>query len=83
MDFSIRHINKNLEINNELFCKDIRSKLFKKLQKINDYYSSFIRRDYKKELKIFLQKIKGSKNELDFDEKLISFMIIINEELYG
>lgn len=83
LDFSIRHINKNLEINNELFCKDIRSKLFKKLQKINDYYSSFIRRDYKKELKIFLQKIKGSKNELDFDEKLISFMIIINEELYG
>jgi len=82
LDFSIRHINKNMEINNELFSKDIRKKLLNKLQKINEYYLSFIKIDYKAELKNFLQRIKNSQDESDFDEKLISYMIIIHEELY-
>ena len=34
LNFSIKHINKNLEINNQLFSNDINNKLLKKVNTI-------------------------------------------------
>ena len=46
LNFNIKHINKNLEINNQLFDKKISNKLLKKVKKINRYYSDFNIQDY-------------------------------------
>ena len=83
LNFSIKHANKNLEINNELFDKKTSKKLLTKIQKINDYYSNFKKQNYQKGLNCFLQKIKNSQqNESDFDEQLIAYMIIVSEKIY-
>ena len=83
LDFSIHHINKNLKINNKLIEKETSHKLLKKVEKINHYYSNFKKQD-EMELKDFLQKIKNNyQKELDFDEQLITHMIIISEKIYS
>ena len=79
----IKHINKNLKINEDLFEKRVIDKLLKKVETIKNYYSGLIRIDHKEKLKIFLEAIKNNTiNEKDFDEKLIAFMIIASEEIY-
>ncbi len=82
LQFSIHHINKNLKINNNLINKEISQKFLKKIKKINEYYSNF-KKQKEVEFKNFLQKIKNnSKKELDFDEQLITYMIIMSEKIY-
>jgi preprotein translocase subunit SecA len=84
LEFEIYHINKNLKINNQLFNPKITKKLLKKIKRIKKYYSRFIKEDHKEKLKNFLEAIKiNTQKEEDFDEKLISFMIIANEEIYS
>ena len=79
INFQIPYENKNIKINNDLFNKKIKESLLVKLKKINAYYSKLIKViDYENQLKILLK----DKNANDFDEKLISFMIIENEKLY-
>ena len=80
---NISYLNENLKINNHLFNKKIAVKLQKRVEKIKKYYSEFIIQDHKEKLKIFLGANKNNLlKEKDFDEKLISFMIIASEEIY-
>ena len=84
LNFNIKHINKNLEINNQLFDKKISNKLLKKVKKINRYYSDFNIQDYEIGLNCFLKKMKtDNEKEPDFDEKLIAYMTIASEKIYG
>lgn len=84
LEFEIYHINKNLEINKELFNQKVTKKLLKKVKKIKKFYDEYIKEDQKKKLKDFLEAIKAnSQKEEYFDEKLISFMIIVNQEIYS
>lgn len=77
---SIPFLNKNIKINNNLIKKNVEKKLLLQLKKINFYYSKLIKvMDYENQLNNFLRE----KNTKDFDEKLISFMIIENEKLYN
>ena len=81
--FSIKNINRNLEINNHLFNKDISRKLLRKIRKIYKYYSDFLKSNFNDELKDFLKNPNEEKQSiLDFDEKLISYMIIVYENIY-
>ena len=80
----IIQINKNLKINDHLFNDKIIKKLFKKVKSIKEYYSEFIKENHKEKLKNFLEEIKNnSQRGKDFDQKLISFMIIAHEEIYS
>ena len=79
----IKHINKYLKINEDLYEKKTTDKLLQKVETIKQYYSGLIRIDHKEKLKIFLEAIKSNSIvEKDFDEKLIAFMIIASEEIY-
>ncbi len=83
LKFSIPYLNKNIEINNQLFNQKLCNKLLNKIKNIRNYYSKLIKIDYKSKLNDFLTKIKiDPKSEIDFDEQLISYMIIKNEEIY-
>lgn len=82
--FSIYQINKNLEINKQLLNKDISEKFLNKVKKIYNYYLDFIKEDYKAKLNDFLKRIKiDIQSEKDFDEQIISYMIIASEEIYN
>lgn len=83
--FSISELNKNLEINNHLFKKDISKKLLEKIKKIDSYYKEFLKNNNNNtELKNFLENVEENKQNIsfDFDEKIISYMIIASEEIY-
>ena len=84
LDFEIYHLNKNVKVNNNLFNSKVTKKFFNKLKKIKKYYNEYIKDNNKKEFKEFLKAIKTkSKKEKDFNEKLISFMIIECQEIYS
>ena len=73
-------LNEKIKINRNLIKKNIQDKILLKLKKIKFYYSKLLNViDYENQLHIFLEK----KNTKDFDEKLISFMIIESEKLYN
>ena len=79
LNFTIPHMNKNFEINNNLIKKEITEKILKKLEKIYDNYIKLIKdKNDDKKLDDFLKK----KPLTDFDELLIPFMIIQSEKLY-
>ena len=78
LKFKIPDINKNIEINNNLFNKETSKKILTKLKKINQNYMKLIKEDYEKKLDEFLIKKPLS----EFDETLIPFMIIQSEKLY-
>ena len=76
LNFTIPHMNKNFEINNNLIKKEITEKILKKLEKIYDNYIKLIKdKNDDKKLDDFLKK----KPLTDFDELLIPFMIIQSE----
>ena len=81
--FDIPNINRSLKLNNSLFDEKNILKYLKKIEKVDKYYKNLFKEDHKEELEIFLKKIKKSPLPEDFDERLISFMIIANEELYN
>ena len=80
--FDIPFINKCLKINNDLLNKRIIQKLLKKLKRIKKYYADFIIENHREKLHEFLKIIKYNSKLEEFDERLISFMIIANEEIY-
>ena len=88
LEFKINNVNKNLKINNYLFNKNLTKILLNKVKKIKNYYEDYKRKDHEKLLDEFLKFIKCNINDIslkekDFDEKLISFMIIEHEALYS
>ena len=83
LKFSIKHINKNLEINNKLFSKDLIDKLLEKVYTINKYYSEFIKSNYEENLKQFLKEVEKVSHLPNFDEQLIAYMIIASEDIYN
>ena len=97
LEFYIKNINKNIKINNNLFSKSVTQKLLYKVKNIKKYYDYFIKQDHEQLLDDFLKlkkhyrdgykdyyyKLNKNINKKeDFDEKLISFMIIEHEDLY-
>ena len=80
--FDIPFINKCLKINNDLLNKRIIQKLLKKLKRIKKYYADFIIENHREKWDEFLKIIKNNSKLEEFDERLISFMIIANEEIY-
>ena len=73
-------LNENIKINSNLIKENIQEKILLQLKKINKSYSdlkSII--DYENQFNFFL----SSKKAIDFDERLISFMIIENEIIYN
>lgn len=84
LNVTIHHMNKNVKINNELITPKYTNKFIRKLKKIKNYYYEYVKGDHEKKLKDFLEAIKTkSKKPKDFDEKLISFMIIASQEIYS
>ena len=82
LKFQIKHTNTYLKINNGLFEESILKKLLKKVGTIKKYYSELIKGDHKEKLNNFLESMKSNSKIKDFEEKLISFMIIASEEIY-
>ena len=68
---------------NTKFDKKISPKLQKKVEIINKYYKNLIKKGYKDKIQNFIKKIKNRSEIKDFDEKLISCMIIAHEEIYN
>ena len=84
LKFEIPHINKNLEINNNLFNKEITQKLLMKVEKIKKYYDKMINFSSSKLFVEYINDIEEmSKIEIENDEKLIASMIYANEEIYN
>jgi len=80
LKIKIPHRNKNIKINRNLINRNIQDKILLQLKKIYKSYSDLKKvSDYENQLNILL-RYKIAK---DFDERLISFMIIESENLYN
>ena len=82
LKFDIPFINNSLKLNNDLFNKKITTKLLKKVKRIKKCYTCLIKENHREKLDDFLKEIKNNSIFEISDEKLISFMIIANEEIY-